>query len=183
MFGYLASSCFMYPIQEFWLVALAAADRIAIWPLPPISLASRLTSDVPICWVFAWLMNRWSGELPQVTSESKDTILIPARAAWFSDGHSADGSLPAMTMALACAWIAAWIEGICADAVSAVPPVGLDDDPELLHAAAVMPAAVNTRAEKTFLRSVLVMVIAVSPLVSCRNLTRTWARGRGRVLS
>ena len=46
---------------------------------------------------------------------------MPARAAWFSDGHSADGSLPAMTMALACAWIAAWMEGICAAAVSAVP--------------------------------------------------------------
>ena len=26
------SSCFMYSIQEFWLVAVASADRMAIWP-------------------------------------------------------------------------------------------------------------------------------------------------------
>src|ERR1035437_3177344 len=75
MFGYLASSCFMYTSQAFWLVALAAADRIAIWPLLPISAASRLTSDSPICSVFAWLMNRWFGDVPQVTSESNETIL------------------------------------------------------------------------------------------------------------
>src|SRR5258708_13184638 len=121
MFGYFFSSCFMWTIQAFWFVALAAADRIAIWPLLPISLASRSTSEVPICWVLAWLMNRWLGLLPQLTSESNATILIPAEAAWFSDGHSADGSLPAMTIALAWAWIAAWIDGICAAAVSSVP--------------------------------------------------------------
>ena len=40
-----------------------------------ISLASRSTSEVPICSVFAWLMNRWFGH---VTSESNETTLIPA---------------------------------------------------------------------------------------------------------
>ena len=108
----------MKPIQAFWLVALAAADRIAMSPVLLISLASRSTSDVPICSVLAWLMNRWFG---QVTSESKETTLMPAACAWPSDGHSADGSLPAITIASALAWMAAWIEGICAAAVSAVP--------------------------------------------------------------
>jgi hypothetical protein len=60
--------------------------------------------------------------------------------------------------------------GADVDEAGVVPPVALEDDPELLHAAAVMPATVNTRAETTFLRSVLVMVITFSPLVSCRNL-------------
>ena len=71
--------------------------------------------------VSAWLMNRCGGLSPQLTSESNDTIVIPALAAWFSVGHSADGSLPAITIASAWAWIAAWIDGICAAAVSAVP--------------------------------------------------------------
>ena len=66
-------------------------------------------------------MNRWFGLLPQVTSESNERILMPAEAACSSDGHSALGSLPAITIALACAWMAAWIEGIWAAAVSAVP--------------------------------------------------------------
>ena len=48
----------MYPIQAFWLVADAAADTIAIWPLLWISLASRSTSLVPICAVDAWFTNR-----------------------------------------------------------------------------------------------------------------------------
>src|SRR5664279_2816334 len=118
MFGYLVSCCFMYPIQAFWLVAVAAADRIAIWPVLLISLASRSTSEVPICSVLAWLMKRWFG---QVLSESNATTLMPAACAWASDGHSADGSLAAMTIASAWAWIAAWMDGICAAAVSAVP--------------------------------------------------------------
>jgi len=37
-------------------------------------LTSRSISEVPICWVSAWLMNRW---FAQVTSESKATTLIP----------------------------------------------------------------------------------------------------------
>src|ERR1700761_8549897 len=121
MFGYFLSSCFMYAIQEFWLVALAAADKMAIWPLPPISLARMSTSDVPMLCVLAWLTNRWFGLEPQVTSESNDRMAIPAADAWASDGHSALGSLPAITIALAWAWMAAWIDGIWAAAVSAVP--------------------------------------------------------------
>src|ERR1700712_1287537 len=100
----------MYLIQAFWFVALAAADRIAMSPVELICLASRSTSDVPMFWVSAWLMNRWSGELPQAMSESKDTILMPTCAALFSVGQRADGSLAAMTIASALAWMAAWIE-------------------------------------------------------------------------
>ena len=71
--------------------------------------------------VSAWLMNRWAGLLPQLRSESKATIAMPFLAAWFSVGQSADGSLAAITIALALAWMAAWIEGIWAAAVSVVP--------------------------------------------------------------
>src|ERR1700730_11177969 len=80
MFGYFFNSCFMYTIQAFWFVALAAADKMAICPLLPISLASRSTSEVPICWVLAWLMNKWLGLVPQLTSEPNATIFIPAAA-------------------------------------------------------------------------------------------------------
>src|ERR1700712_5077508 len=122
MFGYFAASCcFMYLIQAFWLVALAAADRMPMSPVELICLASRSTSDVPMVSVSAWLMNRWLGVDPQDRSESKDTIAMPFLAAWFSVGQSADGSLAAMTIAAALAWMAAWIEGICAAAVSWVP--------------------------------------------------------------
>ena len=101
-------------------------------PLLPICLASRSTSEVPICSVLAWLMNRWFG---QVTSESNDTILMPAVTACASDGQSADGSLPAMTMASAFCWIAAWIDGICAAAVSAVPLLTVTVPPSSARAA------------------------------------------------
>src|SRR4051812_35592005 len=118
MFGYFFSCSFMYLIHAFWLVALAAAERIAICPVELICLASRSTSEVPMSFVSAWLMNRWFGELPHWMSESNATILMPACAALFSDGHRAEGSLAAITIASACAWMAAWIEGSCAAAVS-----------------------------------------------------------------
>src|SRR5258708_2531079 len=136
MFGNLVSSCFMYLIQAFWFVALAAADRMAIWPVELISLASRSTSDVPMVWVSAWLMNRWFGAVAHETSESNETIAMCCRAAWFRVGHRADGSLPAMTIALAWAWIAAWMEGICAAAVSCVPLLTTTLPPSSLSALA-----------------------------------------------
>ena len=40
--GFLSSS-FMTLIQAFWLVAFAVADRMAMSPLPPISLAIDFT--------------------------------------------------------------------------------------------------------------------------------------------
>src|SRR5260370_38910880 len=101
MFGNLASSCFMYTIQEFWLVALAAADKIAIWPLLLICLARMSTSDVPMVCVSAWLMNRWSGAAPQSTSGSNERILMPCCAAWFSEGHGALAAFTPITIALA----------------------------------------------------------------------------------
>src|SRR5437763_1708220 len=64
MFGYFFSCSFMYLIHAFWLVALAAADRIAISPVELICLASRSTSDVPICLVSAWLMTPEPPEPP-----------------------------------------------------------------------------------------------------------------------
>ena len=65
--------------------------------------------------------------MPQRRCRSRTTtIAMPFLAAWFSVGHSADGSLAAMTMASALAWMAAWIDGICAAAVSC--GAAADDD-------------------------------------------------------
>ena len=49
----------MYPIQAFWFVAEAAAETMAICPVPFSSLARMSTSLVPIAAVSAWLMNRF----------------------------------------------------------------------------------------------------------------------------
>ena len=59
IFGNFFSSCFMNPIQAFWLVAEAAAETIAMSPLLLICLASRSTSLVPIWAVEAWFTNRF----------------------------------------------------------------------------------------------------------------------------
>ncbi len=44
----------MKPIQVFWLVAVWAADRIAIWPLSPICWAISCTSVRPRSSALAW---------------------------------------------------------------------------------------------------------------------------------
>ena len=49
------------------------------------------------------------------------TTLIPAAMACLSAGQTAFGSFAAMTMPAACDWIAAWMAGCCAAAVSCVP--------------------------------------------------------------
>ena len=59
IFGNFFSSCFMYPIQAFWLVAEAAAETIAMSPVLLICLASRSTSLVPIWAVEAWFTKRF----------------------------------------------------------------------------------------------------------------------------
>ena len=104
-------------IQAFWFVAVEAAERIANCPLYFMSLASSLIWLRPIVSVSAWLMK----SCRQLTSESNATIFVPCACACWSAGHTACGSLPAMTMPAACAWIAAWIAGCCAAAVSSVP--------------------------------------------------------------
>ncbi len=67
--------------------------------------------------VSAWLMKSWR----QFTSESNATTAMPLACACLSCGQSAAGSLPAITMALAPVWMAVWIAGSCAAAVSLVP--------------------------------------------------------------
>ena len=62
-------------------------------------------------------MNSWR----QFTSESNATTFVPCAWACLSAGQTACGSLPAMTMPAAWLWIAAWIAGCCAAAVSSVP--------------------------------------------------------------
>src|SRR6476619_6251336 len=99
MFGWLAArSFFISAIQEFWLVALAAADRIAISPESPISLAIMSTCTLAMPSAVAWLTNtsRQSG----LVSESKVTTLMPADFACFRASHGAEGASDEMTIAL-----------------------------------------------------------------------------------
>src|SRR5690242_8736006 len=97
------SSSFMTAIQAFWFVAFGVADRIAISPSPPACSAAILTSDSPMPWVVAWLMNASRQSL--LASESNEMTLILAARAWFSDGQTAFGSFAAITMTSCCCWI------------------------------------------------------------------------------
>src|SRR5437867_13372761 len=107
----------MYLIQAFWLVAVEAADRIANSPLYPISFASSWIWLRPIVSVSAWLMN----SLRQFASESNAITAMPFAIACLSAGQTASGSLAAITFPAALDWIAAWIDGCWAAAVSCVP--------------------------------------------------------------
>ncbi len=51
------SSSSMKEIHSFWLVALAVADRIAIWPSPPICSAMSSTWMMATSSATTWLMN------------------------------------------------------------------------------------------------------------------------------
>ncbi len=94
----------------------------------------------PIVAVSAWLMNSWR----QLTSESKETTFVPAASACWSAGHTACGSLPAMTMPAACAWIAAWMAGCCAAAVSSVPEDTTCVSPSSVSAILPPPSAITS---------------------------------------
>ena len=71
-------SVFISSIQAFWLVALAAAERIATSPASPICSAIMSTCALAMPSAAAWLMkrSRHSGSV----SESKVTTLVPAVA-------------------------------------------------------------------------------------------------------
>src|SRR5215471_15725828 len=112
----------MKPIQAFWFVAEAAAETIAICPLPPISLASRSTWPAPIPWAVAWFTKR----LRQAgASESYVTTVIPLDIAELSVGQRADASVADTRRMFAPFVIAAWIAGICEAGVAAVPLVSV----------------------------------------------------------
>ena len=83
MFGWLAASSFsITSIQAFWLVALAAADRIATSPASPICSAIMSTWTLAMPSAVAWLMNR--SRHSGLVSESKVTTLAPASRASLS---------------------------------------------------------------------------------------------------
>src|SRR3954465_4614333 len=115
MFLYLGclSVSFMTLIHAFWFVALAVADRIAIWPLSPICLAIDSTWFWPTSFVVTWLTNTLRA--PGATSGSIATTLIPRCAACFSDGATAFGSLPAMMIAAGFCWAIELMSGTCDD--------------------------------------------------------------------
>src|SRR5579863_5225538 len=136
MFGYLVSSCFMYPIQVFWFVSSAVAETIAICPVSCSCLASRSTSMAPIACDDAWLMNR----LRQVgASESYVTTAMPFFMADSSVGHSAVGSVAEMTSAFAPLLMSAWMTGSWDEGVSAVPLVSAPVSPSVWSAASAPP--------------------------------------------
>src|SRR6476646_4978194 len=121
MFGWLAaSSFFIVAIQAFWLVALAAADRIAISPESPMSWAIMSTCTLAMPSAVAWLMNtsRQSG----LVSESKVTTLMPADMACLRASQGADGSSEEMTMALVPCWVAVLMNGTWPSGVAVCGP-------------------------------------------------------------
>src|SRR6476661_3832565 len=115
--GWLAArSVFIMAIHEFWFVAFALADRIAISPLSPIALATMSTSTLAMPSAVAWLMKRsryWGS-----VSESKVTTLVPAFLAWVSASPMAFGSLAETTRALTCCWAAVLMYWTCASGVA-----------------------------------------------------------------
>ena len=92
-----SSVFFITPIQIFWLVACADADRIAISPLPPMASDAIWICFNPIRSALEGLscIRRPSGARPL----SKEITLIPRAMAFFVIGTSAFGSLAEMTMA------------------------------------------------------------------------------------
>ena len=81
----------MMSIQAFWLVALAAAERIATSPESPICSAIMSTWTLAMPSAVAWLMNR--SRQSGFMSESKVTTLVPASRASLSESQSASASL------------------------------------------------------------------------------------------
>ena len=114
-----AYSC-MSSIQVFWLVALAAAERIATSPAPPICSAIRSTCEVAMPSASAWLMNRsrHSGSV----SESKVTTLVPALLASSRASQMAVGSLAETTRLSTPCWAAVLMNGTWASGVAVSGP-------------------------------------------------------------
>ena len=109
----------MYLIQAFWFVAVGRRghDRDLPRGIDLLARAGRPRWSRS-AGVLAWLMNRWSLQVAvRVERDDRDA----RRLGLCEVGQSAVGSLPAMMIALAWAWMAAWIEGSWAAAVSCVP--------------------------------------------------------------
>ena len=71
LYSGLVSSSFIHLIHSFWLGAVEVALRMAIWPLPPMSLESSWTSLRPMSSALAWLM--WTVRPPGEIAESQLT--------------------------------------------------------------------------------------------------------------
>ena len=108
-------SSFMASIQEFWLVMVEAADRMATSPLPPSVLAIICTCLAPISGVED--AERWTIRPAGATAESKLITLMPRSAAFLPTGTSASASFAEMMMPSTFWAICASITAICSSAV------------------------------------------------------------------
>ncbi len=114
-------SSFMASIQEFWLVMVEAADRIATSPLPPSVLAIICTCLAPISGVDD--ADRCTMRPAGAMAESKLITLMPRSIAFLPTGTSASASL-AETMMPSTFWaISASITAIWSSAVGLVDAV------------------------------------------------------------
>src|SRR4051794_27565511 len=121
MFGWSeASSVFIWSIQAFWLVAFAAAERIAISPASPICSAIMSTCTLAMPSAVAWLMNR--SRHSGLVSESKVTTLVPASRASFSASQIASLSLAETIRAATPCWAAVLMNGTCASGLAVSGP-------------------------------------------------------------
>ena len=78
-------SSFMASIQEFWLVMVEAADRMATSPLPPSVLAIICTCLAPISGVEE--AERWTMRPAGAMAESKLITLMPRSHGLLADRH------------------------------------------------------------------------------------------------
>ena len=82
-------SSFMASIQEFWLVMVEAADRMATSPLPPSVLAIICTCLAPISGVEE--AERWTMRPAGAMAESKLITLMPRSIGLLADRHERVG--------------------------------------------------------------------------------------------
>ncbi len=115
-----ASSSSISLIHSFWLVALAAAERIATSPLSPICSAIRSTWLLAMPAASAWL-TKTSRNCGSV-SESIVTTLVPALRASSRASPMAVGSLAETTSAPARCWVAVLMKLTWESGVDSVGP-------------------------------------------------------------
>ena len=93
----------MYSIQVFWLSIVAPADRIAIWPAPPICRAISSISTRPM---FSATEGEMSRSRPSaLTLESQEMTLMPFSLAVCSTLTTPAASLAEMAMASTPCWM------------------------------------------------------------------------------
>src|SRR6266545_6404140 len=117
------SSCFISSIQAFWFVAFGVADRIAIFPDPPIWSEMSLTWFSAMPCAVAWLTNTSRQFL--LVSESNVTTFAPPWRAWLIAPQIAFGSFAEIAMTFEPCWVSVLMYDTWEDADASDGPTSL----------------------------------------------------------